>query len=49
MHKDQVCLSYLQPAQNPELLQQLADQGVNAIAMDAIPRISRAQKMDVLS
>jgi len=49
MHKDQVCLSYLHPAQNPELLQLLADQGVNAIAMDAIPRISRAQKMDVLS
>jgi len=49
MHKDQVCLSYLHPALNPELLQLLADQGVNAIAMDAIPRISRAQKMDVLS
>jgi H+-translocating NAD(P) transhydrogenase subunit alpha len=49
MHKGQVLLSYLWPAQNPELLQKLADQGVNAIAMDAIPRISRAQKMDVLS
>ena len=49
MKKDQVCLSYLWPAQNPELLNQLAAKGVNAIAMDAIPRISRAQKMDVLS
>ena len=49
MKKDQVMLSYLQPAQNQELLQKLADKGVNAIAMDAIPRISRAQKMDVLS
>ncbi|MBK7096242.1 MAG: Re/Si-specific NAD(P)(+) transhydrogenase subunit alpha [Saprospiraceae bacterium] len=49
MHRGQVLLSYLWPAQNPELLQKLADQGVNAIAMDAIPRISRAQKMDVLS
>ena len=49
MHNGQVCLSYLQPAQNQDLLKQLADQGVNAIAMDAIPRISRAQKMDVLS
>jgi NAD(P) transhydrogenase subunit alpha len=39
----------LWPAQNQELLQKLAAQGVNAIAMDAIPRISRAQKMDVLS
>ncbi len=49
MHKDQVMLSYLSPAQNLELLKSLADRGVNAVAMDAIPRISRAQKMDVLS
>ena len=49
MHKGQVSLSYLSPAQNLDLLQKLADKGVNAIAMDAIPRISRAQKMDVLS
>lgn len=49
MHKGQVCLSYLAPAQNLDLLQKLADKGINAIAMDAIPRISRAQKMDVLS
>lgn len=41
--------SYLWPAQNPELLKLLADKKINAIAMDAIPRISRAQKMDVLS
>lgn len=44
-----VSLSYLYPAQNGDLLQKLAKQKVNAIAMDAIPRISRAQKMDVLS
>ncbi len=42
-------VSYLWPNQNPELLKQLADRKINAIAMDAIPRISRAQKMDVLS
>lgn len=41
--------SYLWPAQNPELLTLLANKKINAIAMDAIPRISRAQKMDVLS
>jgi NAD(P) transhydrogenase subunit alpha len=41
--------SYLWPAQNPELMQKLADKKINAVAMDAIPRISRAQKMDVLS
>ena len=41
--------SYLWPAQNPELMQKLAERKINAVAMDAIPRISRAQKMDVLS
>jgi NAD(P) transhydrogenase subunit alpha len=44
-----VMLSYLFPEQNQGLLQKLADKKVNAIAMDTIPRISRAQKMDVLS
>jgi NAD(P) transhydrogenase subunit alpha len=49
MREGLVMLSYLWPAQNQDLLQKLADKKVNAIAMDAIPRISRAQKMDVLS
>lgn len=49
MREGLVLLSYLWPAQNQPLLQILADKKVNAVAMDAIPRISRAQKMDVLS
>ncbi len=49
MKEGLVMLSYLWPAQNQDLLKKLAEQKVNAIAMDAIPRISRAQKMDVLS
>ena len=49
MKEGLVMLSYLWPAQNQDLLKVLADKKVNAIAMDAIPRISRAQKMDVLS
>lgn len=49
MKEGLVLLSYLWPAQNQDLLQKLADKKVNAVAMDAIPRISRAQKMDVLS
>ena len=49
MHEGQVSLSYLSPGNNAEKLEKLAGKGVNAIAMDAIPRISRAQKMDVLS
>ena len=49
MREGQVSLSYLYPAVNTELLKKLAAKKVNAVAMDAIPRISRAQKMDVLS
>jgi len=47
--KGALVLSYLYPSKNQELLNKLASAGINAIAMDAIPRISRAQKMDVLS
>lgn len=39
----------LAPARSPELLRSLADRGVTALAMDAVPRISRAQSLDVLS
>lgn len=39
----------LAPAQNDALVAALAERGVTALAMDAVPRISRAQSMDVLS
>lgn len=39
----------LAPAFSPDLLAGLAARGVTALAMDAVPRISRAQSMDVLS
>ena len=42
-------ISMLAPAHNPELLERLRAAGVTALAMDAVPRISRAQSMDVLS
>jgi NAD(P) transhydrogenase subunit alpha len=42
-------ISFIWPAQNPELLEQLASRKATVLAMDAIPRISRAQKMDALS
>ncbi len=42
-------LSLLFPAQNEELLKILAEKKVNTLAMDMVPRISRAQSMDVLS
>ncbi|MDO9640428.1 MAG: Re/Si-specific NAD(P)(+) transhydrogenase subunit alpha [Pseudotabrizicola sp.] len=45
----QTLISFFWPAQNPDLLAQIAGQGATAIAMDMVPRISRAQKMDALS
>ena len=45
----QIIVSFLYPGQNGELLERLQDQGVTAVAMDMVPRISRAQKMDALS
>ncbi len=42
-------VSFIWPAQNPELLQQLAAKKATVLAMDSVPRISRAQKMDALS
>jgi NAD(P) transhydrogenase subunit alpha len=42
-------ISFIHPAQNEELVKSLAERKVNAIAMDCVPRISRAQSMDALS
>ena len=44
-----ILASLLSPALAPELLDKLSAQGVTALAMDAVPRISRAQSLDVLS
>ena len=49
LSEGQVLISFLWPAQNPQLLDDLAAKGVTTLAMDSIPRISRAQKMDALS
>lgn len=45
----QTLISFFWPAQNAELLDQIAKQGATVVAMDMVPRISRAQKMDALS
>ncbi len=42
-------VSFIWPAQNPDLLQQLAARKATVLAMDSVPRISRAQKLDALS
>ncbi|WP_037356752.1 Re/Si-specific NAD(P)(+) transhydrogenase subunit alpha [Amycolatopsis orientalis] len=42
-------VSLLAPALKPELVEDLARRPITALAMDAVPRISRAQSLDVLS
>ena len=42
-------ISFIWPAQNPELMKMLAARKATVIAMDSVPRISRAQKLDALS
>ena len=42
-------ISLISPALKPELIEQLATRPITVLAMDAVPRISRAQSLDVLS
>ncbi|EJT69737.1 hypothetical protein GGTG_12620 [Gaeumannomyces tritici R3-111a-1] len=49
MKAGQTLVSFLQPAQNKELVQKLAAKKTTSFAMDMIPRISRAQVFDALS
>ncbi|CCH79845.1 pyridine nucleotide transhydrogenase, alpha subunit [Nostocoides japonicum T1-X7] len=49
LHRGQTIACLLAPALNPDLVERLARAGVTALAMDAVPRISRAQALDVLS
>ena len=45
----QTLLSFVWAGQNPDLLKQLTESGATVLALDSVPRISRAQKMDALS
>ena len=49
MKKEAILISFMWAATNPELLNACEKAGISAFSMDAIPRISRAQKMDALS
>ncbi|MGD8325085.1 MAG: Re/Si-specific NAD(P)(+) transhydrogenase subunit alpha, partial [Gammaproteobacteria bacterium] len=49
LREGQILIGFLWPAQNPALLERLAARSVTALSMDAVPRISRAQKLDALS
>ena len=49
LHEGQTLVSFIQPAQNPELVKKLQEKKVTVLAMDKVPRISRAQSLDALS
>jgi NAD(P) transhydrogenase subunit alpha len=49
MREGTTLVSFLWPAQNAELMQRLAARKATVLAMDSVPRISRAQKLDALS
>src|SRR6185436_3796297 len=49
IREGQILVSFLWPAQNPDLMQALAARKATVLAMDSVPRISRAQKLDALS
>ena len=49
MKKDGILISFMWAATNPDLVGACEKSGISAFSMDAVPRISRAQKMDALS
>ncbi|MGL6214357.1 Re/Si-specific NAD(P)(+) transhydrogenase subunit alpha, partial [Billgrantia desiderata] len=49
LREGQTLISFFWPAQNEALLERCRAKGATVIAMDMVPRISRAQKMDALS
>ena len=49
LHANQTLISFVWPGQNSELMDRLAARQATVLAMDSVPRISRAQKLDALS
>lgn len=49
LREDQTLIAFFWPAQNEAMLERCRETGATVIAMDMVPRISRAQKMDALS
>jgi len=47
--KNSILISLLSPLSNPDLIKTLADASITALSLELIPRITRAQSMDVLS
>jgi len=49
MREGETLVSFIWPAQNPDLMREMAARRATVLAMDSVPRISRAQKLDALS
>jgi len=49
MREGATLVAFIWPAQNAELMKRLAEKKATVLAMDSVPRISRAQKLDALS
>ena len=49
LRSGQILISFIGPGQNPASLETLAASGATVLAIDAVPRITRAQKFDALS
>lgn len=49
LREGQLLISFFNPGANEELMKLAAEKGASVIAMEMVPRISRAQKMDALS
>ena len=49
LEKGKTLISFFGPAENGEMMRSVAESGATVVAMEMIPRISRAQKMDALS
>ncbi|MGA2064304.1 MAG: Re/Si-specific NAD(P)(+) transhydrogenase subunit alpha [Thermoguttaceae bacterium] len=49
LHRDQTVIGLCDPLGEPQAIQEVAARGVNLFALELLPRITRAQAMDVLS
>jgi H+-translocating NAD(P) transhydrogenase subunit alpha len=49
MKQGSACISYMYAYQHPDIIEALNKKSISSFSMDAVPRISRAQKMDALS
>ncbi len=49
LSKNGTLISFIWPAQNDKIMQQLAAKNATVLAMDSVPRLSRSQKLDALS